>query len=196
MRYITTSLVAATLLATTSVYAQQAASPAPQQSGTTTSNSTATSDQDQVSRRLVRQIQARLKQQGFLDKAPDGAWDNDTAEALADFQDASGLQSTGQLDGMTIYVLGIATPPNGGGNAMQSGPAAAAAMTQPAAQQPQQQARLVGPDLHQMLVDTYQQGYQQGLIQGFRQAQSVLAPQGGAGQGGSQAISGNPMPSK
>jgi len=30
MRYITTSLVAATLLATTSVYAQQAASPAPQ----------------------------------------------------------------------------------------------------------------------------------------------------------------------
>src|SRR5260221_11956960 len=122
MRYITTALVAATLLATTSVYAQQAASPAPQ-SGTTTGNSTATSDQDQISRRLVRQIQARLKQQGYLDKAPDGAWENDTAEALADFQDASRLQSTGQLDGMTIYILGIATPPDGGGTAMQASPA-------------------------------------------------------------------------
>src|SRR5258708_12233977 len=77
MRYIITALVAATLLATTSVYAQQAASPAPQ-SGTTTGNSTATSDQDQVSRRLVRQIQAPLKQQGYLDKAPAGVWDNAT----------------------------------------------------------------------------------------------------------------------
>jgi hypothetical protein len=73
MRYITTALVATTLLATASVHAQEAASPAPQ-SGTTTSNSTATADQDQVSRGLVRQIQARLKQQGYLEKAPDGVW--------------------------------------------------------------------------------------------------------------------------
>jgi hypothetical protein len=73
MRYISTALVAATLLATTSVYAQQNSSQAPQ-SRTTTGNSTATADQDQVSRRLVRQIQARLKQQGYLDKAPDGVW--------------------------------------------------------------------------------------------------------------------------
>src|SRR5260221_8745839 len=148
MRYITTALVAATLLATTSVYAQQAASPAPQ-SGTTTGNSTATSDQDQVSRRLVRQIQARLKQQGYLDKAPDGVWDNDTAEALADYQDASGLPSIGQLDGMTIFILGIATPPNGGTAAMQPGPATGGA----AAQQSQQQPRLVAHELRQTLVD-------------------------------------------
>jgi hypothetical protein len=195
MRYIITALVAATLLATTSVHAQQAASPAPQ-SGTTTGNSTATSDQDQVSRRLVRQIQARLKQQGYLDKAPDGVWDNDTSEALADYQDASGLPSTGQLDGMTIFILGVATPPNGGGSAMQPGPATGGAMTQSAAQQPQQQSRAGGPDLHQVLVDTYEQGYQQGLMQGYRQGQSAFVPPGGASQGGSQPISGAPMRSK
>jgi hypothetical protein len=196
MRYITTSLVAATLLATTSVYAQQAASPAPQQSGTTTSNSTATSDQDQVSRRLVRQIQARLKQQGYLDKAPDGVWDNDTAEALADYQDSNGLPSTGQLDGMTIFILGIATPPNGGASAMQPGPANGGAMTQSAAQQPQQQPHVGGADLHQVLVDTYEQGYQQGLMQGYRQSQSAMVPQAGASQGGSQTISGTPARTK
>jgi hypothetical protein len=195
MRYIITALVAATLLATTSVHAQQAASPAPQ-SGTTTGNSTATSDQDQVSRRLVRQIQARLKQQGYLDKAPDGVWDNDTAEALADYQDASGLPSTGQLDGMTIFILGVATPPNGGGSAMQPSAATGGAMTQSAAQQQQQQSRAGGQDLHQVLVDTYEQGYQQGLMQGYRQGQSAFVPPGGASQGGSQPISGAPMRSK
>jgi hypothetical protein len=193
MRYITTALVAATLLATTSVHAQQAASPAPQ-GGTTTGNQSASSDQDQVSRRLVRQIQARLKQQGYLDKAPDGTWDNDTSEALADYQDASGLPSTGQLDGMTIYILGIATPPAGGASAMQ--PANGGAMTQSAAQQPQQQSHVGGADLHQVLVDTYEQGYQQGLMQGYRQSQSAMVPQAGASQGASQTISGSPTRTK
>lgn len=203
MRYITPALVAATLLATTSVYAQQGASPAPQ-GGTTTSNpsasssSSSSSDQDQVSRRLTRQIQSRLKQQGYLDKSPDGQWDNNTSEALADFQDASGLQSTGQLDGMTIYILGISTPPNGGGSAMQSGPATGTggAMTQSAAQQPQQQSRYGGPDLHQVLIDTYDQGYQQGLTQGYRQGQSASTSQTGASQGGSQQIVGPPTRTK
>jgi hypothetical protein len=191
MRYITTALVAATLLATTSVYAQQTSSQAPQ-SGTTTGNSTATSDQDQVSRRLVRQIQGRLKQQGYLDKAPDGVWDNDTAEALADYQDASGLPSSGQLDGMTIFILGIATPPNGGAAAMQPGPATGGA----AAQQSQQQPHLGAQDLRQVLVDTYEQGYQQGLMQGARQTQSAAVPQNAGSQGSSQSTIGPPTRTK
>jgi hypothetical protein len=121
---------------------------------------------------------------------------NDTAEALADYQDASGLPSTGQLDGMTIFILGIATPPNGGAAAMQPGPASRGATTQSAAQQSQQQPHMGMQDLRQVLVDTYEQGYQQGLMQGARQTQSAAVPQNAGSQGGSQSISGPPTRTK
>ncbi|MDB5411186.1 MAG: Peptidoglycan-binding protein [Rhodospirillales bacterium] len=229
MRYTTTALVAAALLATTGAYAQQAASPAPQATpGSDTSAQTpsaqtpsaqtqgkpgaanAASDQDQLSRRLVRHIQTRLKQQGYFGRAPDGMWDNDTVTALQDFQDSSGLQSTGQLDGATIYILGIATPPYSGSSAPpqsgsstppQSGsstmqaPAVGGAMAQAAADQTQQQPSRGGGDIRQVM-DAYQAGYQQGLMQGFRQAQALLTSQGGPGQGSSQPPSGQQTPSR
>lgn len=232
MRYTTTALAAAALLATTCAYAQQGATPVPQAAPGSDAGAKmpghpgaagASADQDQLSKRLVRHIQTRLKQQGYYDGSPDGVWDSDTVSALEDYQDANGLPSSGQLDGPTIYILGIATPPYGGGGASpqqsysgSSGPPSGGGagmqaagmgagmapqmgggMAQQAPDQMQQQSRQGGggPDLRQVAVDAYQQGYQQGVIQGFRQAQAILtSSQGGMGQGGMGPGQGSSQP--
>lgn len=55
----------------------------------------------------VRVIQQSLNQGGYADLVADGRWTEETREALRDFQQARGLEPTGNLDLATINALGL-----------------------------------------------------------------------------------------
>jgi len=86
----------------------------------------------------VRQIQQALKDKGFDVGPIDGQLGPQTEQALRSFQQAQGLQATGQIDQKTMAALGVqagqqsmqgATPPQGtpaqGGGAEQGAGGAA-----------------------------------------------------------------------
>jgi len=58
-------------------------------------------------RDLVRQVQERLQTVGFNPGSLDGTMGPQTQQALRWFQNAQGLQATGDLDGPTLDALGI-----------------------------------------------------------------------------------------
>jgi peptidoglycan hydrolase-like protein with peptidoglycan-binding domain len=70
-----------------------------QQSSTNTDTQSAT----------VRQAQERLASEGFNPGAVDGKLGRQTQQGLKDFQQAKGLEPSGQLDPQTIAALGIDT---------------------------------------------------------------------------------------
>jgi hypothetical protein len=214
----------ASLLASTALYAQQQGgqaggqlTPAPQPPSGAAQSQTSP---DELSSSMVRQIQARLRQQGYLDARPSGVWDDDTRDAIADLQDANGLPSTGQLDVGTIYILGIVVP--------QSGPSPQSTVMQGPAMQPQMRQPISsaaasgsggttqgttppgmsppgmtsgsssgpsgqGPEqAFQADAQTaYQVGYHNGFEQGFRQAQALLAQLQAQAQSGSSRPQGS-----
>ena len=53
----------------------------------------------------VSEIQARLKELGYLDREPDGVFDEETERALMLFQEWNGLLETGMADGRTLKML-------------------------------------------------------------------------------------------
>ena len=53
----------------------------------------------------VTEIQARLKELGYLEKEPDGIFDAETEQALTDFQQRNGLLATGMADERTMEKL-------------------------------------------------------------------------------------------
>jgi len=55
----------------------------------------------------VRQVQQSLNAQGFYSGEADGLWGPRTSEALRSFQQARGLDQTGQMDGRTMAALGL-----------------------------------------------------------------------------------------
>ena len=62
----------------------------------------------------VRQVQQALSDQG-LDPGPvDGKWKTKTESALMQFQEAQGMQATGQLDQQTLASLGVSGAAAGG----------------------------------------------------------------------------------
>lgn len=59
---------------------------------------------------LVLVAQQSLKEQGYDIGKPDGRWGPRTEDALRSFQNAHGIDATGQLDYPTMVALGIAEP--------------------------------------------------------------------------------------
>ena len=55
----------------------------------------------------IAQVQDRLRAQGAFSGAGDGVWGPDSAAALSQFQQARGLQPTGQLNQATAMLLGL-----------------------------------------------------------------------------------------
>lgn len=60
----------------------------------------------------VRDLQLRLRHEGYDPGRADGSWGQQTASALADFQRANGIEPTGNLDKRTARALGL--PPDEG----------------------------------------------------------------------------------
>jgi uncharacterized Ntn-hydrolase superfamily protein len=179
MKPYCTTLLAFGFLASSAAYAQQAQSDQKtgQQAGS----------HQELSSRYVKQIQSRLRQQGYYDGKATGAWDEDTSDALQNFQDANGIPASGELDGLTIFVLDIPVP--GGGQGQQSSQAGYSAAQDRSTSDANRSARQVGQGDEGRLIDAYHAGYQKGLEQGFKQSQATGAMQQGQGtmgQGSSQ----------
>lgn len=178
--------VALGLVASTATYAQQPQTTADQQQAAQQSG-----QQQGLSPRFVKQIQSRLHQQGFYDGKATGTWDEDTSNALQNFQEANGLPPSGQLDGITILVLSLPT----GQQAQQQQAAQLAPQGRPMGQMggPIMSGQTAGGPMSQMgqgdqrpIIDAYQAGYQHGFEQGLRQSE-ILAARQGQGQGSSQS---------
>jgi peptidoglycan hydrolase-like protein with peptidoglycan-binding domain len=60
-----------------------------------------------LDRRVVRNIQQRLRQRGYNSGAPDGRWGPRTERALVQFQRSRGLEATGNLTPATAAALGL-----------------------------------------------------------------------------------------
>jgi peptidoglycan hydrolase-like protein with peptidoglycan-binding domain len=54
-----------------------------------------------------KEIQGALAQRGYLKSEPNGAWGNDSVEALKKFQEDQKLTPTGKLDSVSIINLGL-----------------------------------------------------------------------------------------
>lgn len=55
----------------------------------------------------VRQVQEALQRQGYDPGSVDGRWNEQTAAALRRFQQAQGLESSGELNSRTLGALGL-----------------------------------------------------------------------------------------
>lgn len=86
------------------------------------------SAQIQMTSETVRQVQQALQGEGYSPGMVDGIWGQQTASALRNFQQANGLQPTGQPDMQSLQQLGV-TP----GGAMQSPEASDSMNQEPAA---------------------------------------------------------------
>jgi peptidoglycan hydrolase-like protein with peptidoglycan-binding domain len=72
----------------------------------------------------VREIQQALDKEGFKAVHVDGKWGPQTMAALKDFQKSKNINSTGDVDSMTITALGLSTSDFGmGGNVGTTGQA-------------------------------------------------------------------------
>ena len=56
---------------------------------------------------VVRNVQQRLRQQGFYARAVDGVWGRGTQAAVERFQKSRGLEATGHLTPQTAWALGL-----------------------------------------------------------------------------------------
>lgn len=55
----------------------------------------------------LRQVQQQLSEKGFDPGAADGVWGPQTESALKGFQQAQGIEPSGQLDQQTLSALGV-----------------------------------------------------------------------------------------
>lgn len=62
---------------------------------------------------VVRQVQQSLKEQGYEVGAVDGIWGPKTESAVRQFQQAQGLDASGQLDQQTLAALDVGARPGG-----------------------------------------------------------------------------------
>ncbi|MCP4550374.1 MAG: peptidoglycan-binding protein [bacterium] len=58
-------------------------------------------------RRWIRRAQQQLKSQGFYHGPPDGLLNDDTKQALIEFQELEGLTKSGRFDDATMSRLGL-----------------------------------------------------------------------------------------
>ena len=84
----------------------------------------------------VRQAQERLASEGFDPGSVDGRLGQQTQQGLMDFQQAKGLEPTGQLDPQTIAALGVDTGSSaaaGGSSSDEASPETAPSTPEPSA---------------------------------------------------------------
>jgi peptidoglycan hydrolase-like protein with peptidoglycan-binding domain len=93
------SVIAASALVLSPAFAQNAQQDA-QEKGSASTSETADSN-------VVQQIQQALNSKGYNTGAVDGKMGQKTQQALTKFQQAQGLQPTGQLDQQTLAALGV-----------------------------------------------------------------------------------------
>ncbi len=74
-----------------------------------------------ISPAQVRLVEQALSQRGYDSGNVDGSWDQQTASALTNFQQAIGLEPTGQLNSRSIQALGLRGSQAFGGGAGQYG---------------------------------------------------------------------------
>lgn len=60
-----------------------------------------------VTSATLRQVQEALQRRGYAVDNSDGRWSEQTASALRDFQQAQGLEPSGQLNSRTLGALGL-----------------------------------------------------------------------------------------
>ncbi len=77
-----------------------------------------------VSSGMVKQVQSALQQQGMYRGNVDGVWGPETQNAVANYQQAHGLPSTGELNSPTLASLNLAA--DGTTSAMTPAPMATA----------------------------------------------------------------------
>jgi peptidoglycan hydrolase-like protein with peptidoglycan-binding domain len=106
IRYGLFALSAASVLAVSPALAQQGGG---QQGSQTLKQEQAqgTGADLQLSPSTVRQIQQALNQKGYDPGNVDGQWGPETQEAVRNFQQAQGLEPTGQPNARTMSQLGI-----------------------------------------------------------------------------------------
>ena len=68
-----------------------------------------------------KEIQQALAAKGYLNAAPSGVWDNESADALRRFQRDQNLEPSGKLNSMSLIALGLG-PKREGGPAVPSTP--------------------------------------------------------------------------
>jgi len=61
-----------------------------------------------------KEIQQALAAKGYLNAAPSGVWDNESAEALRRFQRDQNLEPSGKLNSMSLIALGLGPKREGG----------------------------------------------------------------------------------
>lgn len=112
-----TVLIAALGLFAVSAYAQQGGSqsdPGMQQEGTVQQQQTEQKSSDLQSRETAREVQQALNNQGYSAGPADGKWGSKSTQALKKFQQAKGMEPTGQISEEVLLALGIA-PAEGAG---------------------------------------------------------------------------------
>lgn len=55
----------------------------------------------------ITEIQQALAKDGSFTRAPNGKWDDNTVEAMRNFQTTHGLNPSGKLDALTLQKLGL-----------------------------------------------------------------------------------------
>lgn len=188
--YVLSTIAALGLLASTSSFAQQSQPPSPSDQQGQQAGQPQAGQQQGLSPRFIKQIQARLRQQGYYDGKATGQWDEDTSDALQNFQEANGLQPTGALDGHTLVVLDLTGPPllgqpqsaqgqqfgqgqqqyaQGQQSGQQGGRNSQAAGAVSGSSMPPSQTSQGGTQ--NPYINAYQAGYLEGFVQGLRQGQ-------------------------
>lgn len=102
-----TTAAAATMLALAPASGQQAGSTGSGDQALAQEQTQDSGASLELSPTTVRQVQEALNQQGYDVGQVDGAWSQQTAQALQNFQRAQGLEPTGQLNQNTLSALGI-----------------------------------------------------------------------------------------
>jgi len=94
--------------------------------------------QGMKNRQVVRQVQEKLKQEGYQVGPVDGVWGPKTQSAVREFQQAEGLEATGELDQETLAALEIqGGAAAAGGEAGEVGAGTAAGAAEQDRQQPE-----------------------------------------------------------
>ena len=83
----------------------------------------------QLDQQTIRDMQQALRDRGHEVGPIDGMWGQQTQSALREFQQAQGMQASGEPDQQTMSALGVMTSPAGGQTGMGGTPGATGGAT-------------------------------------------------------------------
>jgi len=73
----------------------------------------------------IKEIQGALAREGYYHGEPTGKWDEATAAAMKNFQQAKGLQPSGKIEALSLQKLGLGSPVAGVAAPAPAAPASA-----------------------------------------------------------------------